>query len=701
MKTNKLIIVLLLAIVASCAKVEKQKIDTTTNTQVSKMKDLKVPEGFTWETSKNLSVNVSVEGGQDFNFIAIYTANPSEGGQLIAKGAATGSNPYVANISAAKTIENLYIQKTTIDQNVTGKLVKIEGNNVSVKFNMANANMALSKGGPDCSTGCSVTVNNPSGNLTYSAGNTVCLTGNIAIAKLTISGSTTVRICGTGTIGNLKFNNTTSKLIVANTAVINFTATTPIDGIFENYGTISTSPNRNFNVNSNAIFTNNGIADFGKDFNPNGASVVVNYGTIEVDNKLINSSGCDFTNYCKLIVKDDFQNNGLFKNYGYVKCYQETTIQGGSNNEFKQYSGAMISTRDIQVNGTITGIGTTSLIKVTNKTKGNSQGLINGNQHFCDVNGIEGPWNSTINGGAIQACSLNIPITSCNQEGNANNTSTPPTDTDGDGVPDTIDEYPNDPTAAFNSYYPSRNGYATVAFEDLWPNTGDYDMNDVVINYNYKIVTNASNNVVKVNAKYSLLATGGSFNNGFAVQFPVERSKITNVIGGTLEAGQTKAVLVLFTNMRAEMNNWNTRLGETKSAAVDFELSFNITNGPILSTFGLNEYNPFIWNGSAGFGRGYEIHLPYHLPTDLANTSLFSTEDDNTSLSLNRTYVSKNGGFPWAINIPVSFEYPIEKADINTAYNKFGNWVQSGGTLFNDWYSNTGVGYRTPVNIYQ
>jgi LruC domain-containing protein len=700
MKTKNLIVVIMLAVIASCAKVEKQKIDTTNNLAVSKMKDIKVPEGFTWETSKNLSVNVSVEGGQDFNFIAIYTANPAEGGQLIAKGVATTANPYIANISAAKTIENLYVQKTTVDQNIIGKLVKIEGNNISVKFSIANSNRFLGKGGPDCSTGCSVTVNNPSGNLTYSSGNTVCLTGNISIAKLTISGATTVRICGTGSIGNLKFNNTTSKLIVTTTGVINFTATTPIDGIFENYGTISTSPNKNFNVNSNAVFTNNGVADFGKDFNPNGSSVIVNYGTIEVDNKLINSSGCDFTNYCMLIVKDDFQNNGLFKNYGYVKCYQETTIQGGSNNEFKQYSGAMISTRDIQVNGTITGIGTTSLIKVTNNSKGNSQGLINGSQQFCDINGIEGPWNSTINGGAVQACGLNVPTTSCNPEGNAN-TSTPPADTDGDGVPDTIDEYPNDPTAAFNSYYPSKNGYATVAFEDLWPNTGDYDMNDVVINYNYKIVTNATNNVVRVNAKYSLLATGGSFNNGFAVQFPVERSKISNVTGGTLEVGQSKAVLVLFTNMRAEMNNWNTRLGETKSPNVDFELNFNINNGPTLSTFGLNEYNPFIWNGSAGFGRGYEIHLPYHLPTDLVNANLFSTEDDNTNLGLNRTYVSKNGGFPWAINIPVSFEYPIEKVDINTAYNKFGNWVQSGGTLFNDWYSNTGVGYRTSSNIYQ
>ncbi len=119
-----------------------------------------------------------------------------------------------------------------------------------------------------------------------------------------------------------------------------------------------------------------------------------------------------------MIIHNDFNNNGLFKNYGYVKCFEETTIQGGSNNEFKQYNGAMISTKDIQVNGTITGFGTSSLIKVSAQSKGNAQGLVNGAQSYCDANGIEGPWNATIGGGATQSCSLNIPVTACNPEGN-------------------------------------------------------------------------------------------------------------------------------------------------------------------------------------------------------------------------------------------------------------------------------------------
>ncbi|MCF8428888.1 MAG: LruC domain-containing protein [Bacteroidia bacterium] len=700
MKTTNLVMIALIIFIASCKKdIETDAVINNQSTikTVSNMTELIAPAGFDWQLSREVKLSVSVEESEAISIISVFTENPANGGMLIAQGAASIGKPFFANIYAAKTLTNLFVQKTGTDNAKTGKVIPINGSLATTSFS-AYAKTSVGKSvGPDCNTGCTSTVNNASGNLTYSSsGSTICLTGSIAINNLTIGNNTTVRICGTGTINNLNFSNTNAELIITSNANITFTSTTPIDGIFTNYGTIATSSNKNFNVNSNALFTNYGIANFGKNFNPNGSSVIVNNGTIEVNNKLINSSGCDFTNYCKLIVRDDFQNNGLFKNYGYVKCYEESTIQGGSNNEFKQYSGAMLSTKDIQVNGTITGIGSTSLIKVLGQSKGNSQGLVNGFQSFCDANGIEGPWNATINGGATQSCSVVIGTNSCNPEGNGSLT---PTDTDGDGIPDATDEYPTDPNAAFNSYYPSRNSVATVAYEDLFPYKGDYDMNDVVVTFNYKIVTNAQNIVVKLNGNYTLLATGGTFNNGFAVQFPIERSKISAVNGAVLENNQSKAVMVIFNNMRNEMFEWNTTSSYAKSDTVNYNMNFSISNGPTLANFGLNEYNPFIWNGTNGFSRGYEIHLPGKLPTDLVNSALFGTGHDNTNINLGKTYITKDGGLPWAISIPAKFNYPTERTDVNNAYTKFASWVLSGGTLFNDWYTNTS-GYRNAANIY-
>jgi LruC domain-containing protein len=699
---KKLLILTLSAatIFTSCKKgledkfAESQAMNNGNTVTVEKMTDIKVPEGFDWKTSRDVNVKITTTDDRFNNtlhLVSVYSADPSKGGIKLAEGSLSNNKAFEATINTANTINEFFLIKVAPDNSKVMEKVKINNNAVNATISVAGITVLGKTAGPDCSTGCGTTVNNPSGNRSYSSG-TTCLTGTINISNLTLSGTAVVRICGTGSINNLNMNSSTSHLIFTSTADINFTSSMPIDGMVTNYGELSSDNNANININSNGSFTNNGTLMAGKNFNPNGSSTIVNNGFIDVDEKLINNSGSDFTNNCKLIIHDDFDNNGLFKNYGYIRCYAEATIQGGSNNEFKQYNGAMLHTEDIQVNGTITGFGTTSLIKVLGDSKGNSQGLINGAQNFCDVNGIEGPWNSTINGGATQSCSLYIPVSSCNPAGNG---SAPITDTDGDGVADSNDDYPNDPNKAYDNAF----GPSTVAFEDMWPSKGDYDLNDVVVSYTYNVVTNASNNVVRVEAQYILRATGGAYNNGFAVQFPITRAQATGVTGATLEAGQTKAVLVMFTDMREEMQWWNTVSGQNTSTPVTYNVAFNVSGSTSLASFGLGAYNPFIWNGTSGFGRGYEIHLPGQLPTDLANNALFGTGKDGSNLGSGDTYVSNDGRYPWAISIPTSFDYPKEKADINTAYTKFATWVSSNGAQFTDWYTNTS-GYRNAANIY-
>ena len=277
--------------------------------------------------------------------------------------------------------------------------------------------------------------------------------------------------------------------------------------------------------------------------------------------------------------------------------------------------------------------------------------------------------------------------------------SSPQIDTDNDLVPDSVDDYPTDANKAYNNYYPFKNQYATLAFEDLWPYLGDYDLNDVVINYQYNIVTNATNNVVQIIGNYTLQATGGSYQNGFGIEFPINRNQVTDMAGAVLETNQTKAVAILFSNMRQEMKSYNTVLGQAFSDTVNYTLNMFVSNGPLISQFGLSAYNPFIWNNTPSFGRGFEVHLPNYSPTNLANTNLFGTGQDNSNLNANKFYISKTNEMPWALNIPVKFEYPFEKNIIYSAYLKFIPWVQSGGSLYTDWYLNNN-GYRDVSKIY-
>ncbi len=262
-------------------------------------------------------------------------------------------------------------------------------------------------------------------------------------------------------------------------------------------------------------------------------------------------------------------------------------------------------------------------------------------------------------------------------------------DTDGDGVPDALDDYPTDPTKAYNNYSPVSG--STVAFEDQWPNKGDFDMNDLVMAYNYNVVTNAQNVVVQVIATYTLKASGTVFPSAFGVEFPIPASSVSGVVGATLEPGQSNAVIILFNSVRAQTTDWNTIPGIAVDAPINYTVTFNVSNGPTLAAFG-TDYNPFIYNMVGSSRR--EVHLPGKLPTDLADKTLFGTGDDNTNVAADTYYLTK-AGLPFAIDVPTSsFAYPAEGADISTVYLNFGGWAQSAGSSFSDWYSNTGPGYR-------
>ncbi len=274
----------------------------------------------------------------------------------------------------------------------------------------------------------------------------------------------------------------------------------------------------------------------------------------------------------------------------------------------------------------------------------------------------------------------------------------PAVDADNDGVNDTDDEYPTDPNKAFNNYYPSKTGSASVAFEDQWPSKGDYDLNDLVVDYNYKVVTNAANKVVRVEGKFKPRAAGGVYKNGFGIEFPTLSTNIKNMTGATLEAGQTNGVAILFNNSRTKFNNaFNTVSTEPFQNVDTIAISFDLTTPIALTTFTLGSYNPFIYVDEVGKGRGFEVHLAGKAPTTLANKSIFGTSSDNTNPPT--VYYKTKNNLPYAINIPESFKYPKERVQIINAYNFFVNWAQSGGSSNTDWYKNTS-GYRNNSNIY-
>ena len=240
-------------------------------------------------------------------------------------------------------------------------------------------------------------------------------------------------------------------------------------------------------------------------------------------------------------------------------------------------------------------------------------------------------------------------------------------------------------------FTPSKYGWGTVAFEDLWPSNGDYDFNDLAVNYRAIAILNAEGNVVQIDFLVNTKSNRASYINGFAIEMEnVLPSQIESVTGNILihdyinengngtELGQENAVVVLFDDSNSMLNNEN-------------KVSIKFTNPISTSDLGPAPFNPFMIVNKE---REKEVHLAYMHTTSLGVKNF---EVDGVHNDEDGNYISENG-FPWAINIVHDFKVPKESKAVNSAYNHFDAWAASGGEIFNDWYKD-GPGYRNVENI--
>lgn len=231
--------------------------------------------------------------------------------------------------------------------------------------------------------------------------------------------------------------------------------------------------------------------------------------------------------------------------------------------------------------------------------------------------------------------------------------------------------------------------HGILAFEDLWPEVGDYDMNDIMISYKstaYRRI--ADNRVYKVVDEFMPYHDGGTRQTGFGYQLSLinarDIEKVTiegatsasvHMEGSMLEPGQEFPTILIFDDIQ--------QVAKNKTITVTVEMSNDVSEESARAP-----YNPFIFSNS---NRGVEVHLPKHTPTSKANLSLFGTGGDGSRPADKLYYVVSHWlpQMPFAINLPINvgdFEIPVEQTKIDVTYPKFQPWIKSGGTTDKDWY---------------
>ncbi len=256
------------------------------------------------------------------------------------------------------------------------------------------------------------------------------------------------------------------------------------------------------------------------------------------------------------------------------------------------------------------------------------------------------------------------------------------------------------------SYYPTQNGFATLMFEDLWPQIGDYDFNDLVVKYQLKRSLAAQNALKRLEGTFNIQAKGASYHNGFALHIPgVNPSNIATatvlkngqpVTHQVIETGVNDTVLILSPDVSEDVFSscemFRTLQSCRENMSLQYTLDVTFTVAEPSWKVGQAPYDPFIfavdsyYHGdifSVAPGRQWEVHLKQFSGTSSFNSGFFSMADDASNGS--NSFVTSNN-MPWVLNITDNWDHPAEYQDISHAYPDFAKWVESGGFSYTDWY---------------
>ncbi|AOT09445.1 LruC domain-containing protein [Pseudoalteromonas luteoviolacea] len=270
-------------------------------------------------------------------------------------------------------------------------------------------------------------------------------------------------------------------------------------------------------------------------------------------------------------------------------------------------------------------------------------------------------------------------------------------DSDADGIPDEQDEFPNNFRRSHSQYFPSQTGVSTLAYEDNWPQRGDYDLNDLVVKQRIQTTFDANNEVSGFILHGWITARGAAYENGYALRIldstPALIEKATVTIDGqefekSVEEYQTNAVLQLWSNTQlftqtgesGKCTHFNTVKECSYFEPIPFTLDVTFeASQPSLS---IADLDFFIFRTA---DRTIEVHMADYPPTDLFDQTRFGKVDDSSDPNLNR-YFRTSDNLPWALTVSEEFNYPREYIDVLWAYPNYEIWVESSGAQAQDWY---------------
>ena len=225
--------------------------------------------------------------------------------------------------------------------------------------------------------------------------------------------------------------------------------------------------------------------------------------------------------------------------------------------------------------------------------------------------------------------------------------------------------------------------FGSLVYEDNWPVKGDYDMNDLVVNFTSTVAKQASDGrVTRITTTFTPVNNGAMYTNGFGFQLDnVDKNQVAslsvstsgNIVSESFEEGVEKPVVILFNDVRSYLNK-----------PITVVIEFKKYGSSVIEDKVLPPFNPFLFSRD----RGREIHLAGYIPTSKVDESLRGTGDDiNIDSRGQAMYYISSDNMPFGLYICGSyFNFPAETQHVCDKYPLFTDWVNSFGKEHQDWY---------------
>ncbi|HSG61991.1 MAG TPA: LruC domain-containing protein [Pseudomonadales bacterium] len=249
--------------------------------------------------------------------------------------------------------------------------------------------------------------------------------------------------------------------------------------------------------------------------------------------------------------------------------------------------------------------------------------------------------------------------------------------------------------------YPSSTGHYLVGYEDLFPNLGDYDFNDLTVAYRVELGFDLNSQVAYVRGEAILITRGADYTHDWHLRMGVTSASGTVTESLYQPTADGHGELVGEVTTRAFNGSQIDLRGFADTKALfPAPAGCKFTNTPECDTF--IQGPKYIFNivfdtpvdpeniSPAPFdpylfvrNTNYEIHtIGQTLATQ--RTSMGYSASGNSGN--NQTTFVDGNGFPFAMMLAKPWQPPIEGWSMEVAYPDFVNYVQTSGGQKKDWY---------------